>query len=352
MASTRLLVYGSYGYTGQLIVEHATETGHNPILAGRRSDPLQRQAADHDLDSRVFALEKSAVVEEDLETVDVVLNCAGPFSRTYEPLVDACIATGTDYLDITGEIEVFEGIAQRDEAATDAGVTLLPGVGFDVVPTDCLARHLADRLPDATTLELGFQGLEEVSPGTAHTVVDTLGDPGMVRRDGELVEVPTAHDVRTIDFGTGPTNAVAIPWGDVSTAYYTTGIPNVTVYAAQPRAVSRAMRRSNYLRPLLGSVPLRSLLHTLVDVFVDGPDEATRREATMYVWGRASDGDEEVVSRLRTPGSYEFTRRSAMLLARRTLDGDTPAGFQTPAGAFGADLVLEIQDVDRTDVAP
>jgi short subunit dehydrogenase-like uncharacterized protein len=323
--------------------------GLDPILAGRTASKVEEQATAHDLDHRVFSLGTPTVVTDALDDVAVVLNCAGPFVRTADPLVDACVETGTDYLDITGEIEVFEALAERDDAAESAGITVLPGVGFDVVPTDCLAAHLAERLPDATALELALWGMTEVSPGTAHTVVNSLGEGGVVRRDGELRHVPMGHDTATIDFGRGPTSAVAIPWGDVSTAYHTTGIPDVTVYVAQPERAITVLQLANHVDWLLGSAPVQSLLHGLVDRYVEGPDAATRESARMAVWGSATDGTETVVSRLETPESYAFTAESATLLTEWVRDGDAPTGFGTPAGAFGPDAVLEIDGVERTD---
>jgi short subunit dehydrogenase-like uncharacterized protein len=347
--SDRLLIYGSYGYTGRLITQRAVSEGLDPVIAGRTASKVESQAVEYDLDYRVFSLQNDRIVTDQVGEFDAVLNCAGPFERTADPLVDACLETGTDYLDITGEIGVFEALAARDEEAVEAGITIMPGVGFDVVPTDSLAAHLADRLPEATDLRLGFQGLSTLSPGTAHTTVDSLGESGAVRRNGEIKPVPQAHEVKTIDFGNGPTTAVTFPWGDVSTAYYTTGIPNVTVYAHQPTGTIRFLKLSNHLGWLLGSGPVQSVLHRAVDRFVDGPSEEQRKTERTYVWGRASDGDRSVVSRLETPESYEFTERSATHLAQRVLDDEAPTGFQTPAGAFGKDVVLEIDGVERFD---
>jgi short subunit dehydrogenase-like uncharacterized protein len=345
----RILLYGSYGYTGRLITERAVADGLDPIVAGRTASKVESQAVEHDLDHRVFSLANPEIVADAIEDAAVVLNCAGPFAETSAPLVDACLETGTHYLDITGEIGVFESIAERDAAAENAGVTLMPGVGFDVVPTDCLAVHLHDRLPDATHLDLGFQGIDVLSPGTAHTVVSSLGTGGCVRRNGALQRVPNAHDVTTIDFGAGPTTAVSIPWGDVSTAYYSTGIPNVTVYTRLSDRTIQGMKLLDRLDWLVGSGPVQTLLHGLIDRFVDGPTPAHRRETTTYVWGRATNGDETVVSRLQLPESYAFTSRSAPALAARVRDGEAPTGFQTPASAFDKDVVLDVADVERVD---
>ena len=338
-------MYGAYGYTGRLVVERAVACGLSPVVAGRRRGPTRAVADDHGLAARVFDLEDPETVADAVADAAVVCNCAGPFVHTAEPLVEACLAAGTDYCDVTGEIGVFETLAGYDDAAREAGVTVLPGVGFDVVPTDALAAHLADRLPTATRLSLGFQGLGGVSPGTAHTAVDSLGAGGTVRRDGHLQSVPLAHDRRWIDFGRGRTRAAAIPWGDVSTAYHTTGIENVTVYVAQPGAVSRLLRAGSRLAPLADAAPVQSLLHGLVDRFVDGPDERDRETGRTYVWGCVTDGDTSVTARLRTPETYRFTAHSAVAVAERIADG-APAGFQTPAGAFGPEVVSTVAGVE------
>lgn len=351
--SDRALVYGSYGYTGRLVTEQAVAAGLDPVLAGRTAREVEAQAVEHGLEHRTFTLETPQVVRAELADVGCVLNCAGPFARTADPLVDACLATGTDYLDVTGELDVFEALAGRDAEATEAGVTVLPGAGFDVVPTDSLAAHLADRHPDATHLALGFQGMTGVSPGTAHTAVDALGEGGAVRRDGRIESVPLAHDVRTVDFGRGATTAASIPWGDVSTAYHTTGVPNVTVYTAQSERSVRALRLARHADWLLGSDPVQGALHGLVDRCVEGPDERERETGRMYVWGEArnadADGDDRIVARLTTPGAYAFTARSAVSLLQRVQGGEASPGFHTPAGAFGSDAALAVDGVERIE---
>jgi len=348
-----LLIYGSYGYTGDLIARAAAAAGEAPTLAGRDRSKVQHQATDLDLPHRVFDLDADDVAAElAAADVDAVLHCAGPFADTYRPMVEACIETGTHYLDITGEIEVFESVASYDEAGVEADVQLLPGVGFDVVPTDCLAAHLAERLPDATDLRLGFQAEGGLSPGTAATAVSSLGEGGAVRRGGDIRNVDAAYETRPIDFGRGETGAVTIPWGDVSTAYHTTGIENVTVYTAVPGIGRLLMRSSDLLAPLFELPGVTDTIQGLVETAVEGPDEATRAHTNCYVWGEASTDDERVVSRLVTPNTYTLTVDAALLVARKVLDGDWAAGFGTPAGVYGSDLVLGIDGVERTDEEP
>lgn len=348
-----LLIYGSYGYTGDLIARAAAAAGGTPTLAGRNRSKVQHQATELDLPSRVFDLDGDDVAAElAAADVDAVLHCAGPFVDTHRPMVEACIETGTHYLDITGEIEVFESVASYDEAATEADVQLLPGVGFDVVPTDCLAAHLADRLPDATELRLGFQAEGGLSPGTAATAVNSLGEGGAVRRGGDIRSVDTVHETRRIDFGRGETDAVTIPWGDVPTAYHTTGIGDVTVYTAVPDLGRLLMRSSDLLAPLFEFPGVTDTIQDLVEAVVQGPDEATRKHTNCYVWGEASNDDRRVVSRLVTPNTYTLTVDAALLAARTVLDGDWEPGFSTPAGVYGPELVLEIDGVERADEDP
>ncbi|MEF8851459.1 MAG: saccharopine dehydrogenase NADP-binding domain-containing protein [Haloarculaceae archaeon] len=345
-----LLVYGSYGYTGALVAREAVDRGLDVVVAGRDRTAVENQAVRLDCEERVVGLDEPRVLDLAMEAAPVVLNCAGPFVDTYEPVVEACLRTGTHYLDVTGEVAVFEALAAVDDRAREAGVTLLPGVGFDVVPTDCLAAHLAERVEDPTQLALGFEAAGGMSPGTAKTTVRGLGDAGAVRRDGRIEHVPAGAVTRRIDFGNGERPGMAIPWGDVSTAYHTTGIPNVTVYTAASPWVVRAVRAAGLLGPVLSAGPVRSALETLVERRVDGPDERARETGVSYVWGEVVDADgRRAVSRLRGPETYRLTKLAALAVAERVLDSNPPAGFRTPAGACGPDLVLDVEGVERAD---
>ncbi|HEY5315591.1 MAG TPA: saccharopine dehydrogenase NADP-binding domain-containing protein, partial [Pirellulales bacterium] len=147
------LIYGANGYTGRLIARLAKERGLRPTLAGRSAQPVERLASELGLEARVFDLSADAL-PANLRGMRLVLNCAGPFVRTAPAMLAGCLAAGSHYLDITGEIEVIEQAAALDAAARQSGVTLMPAVGFDVVPSDCLAKALAQHLPGATRLAL------------------------------------------------------------------------------------------------------------------------------------------------------------------------------------------------------
>lgn len=344
-----ILLYGANGYTGELIASQAVRRGLRPILAGRNEAQVARVAQALGLPHRAFALDDPAAVSAGLGGVSAVLHCAGPFSRTARPMIDGCLRERVHYLDITGEAEVFEDCARRDGEARGAGVMILPGVGADVVPSDCLAAHLARRLPDATHLALGMQAKIRPSRGTAVTMLEMVHKGGLVRRDGALVQVPVAHRSRRIDFGRGPQVAVTIPWGDVSTAYHSTRIPNVEFYMAVPAAARVAMRALGSLGPLLGSGPVQGLLHKLIRAGQPGPTESERASGYCLLWGEASRGPRRVVSRLSTSEGYTLTAQAAVEIAARVLRGEHRPGFQTPSSAFGPDLVLSLPGCARTD---
>ncbi|MFO0949410.1 MAG: saccharopine dehydrogenase NADP-binding domain-containing protein [Planctomycetota bacterium] len=179
--SKSFLIYGANGYTASLTARMAVERGMKPILAGRSPEKFAALAKELGLESRAFSLEDKAAASRALNDVFVVLHGAGPFSHTYRAMADACLASKTHYLDITGEIEVYEGLAARTAEAAKVGIMLMPGVGFDIVPSDCLAAHLKRRLPTATHLSLGFQGLGRLSRGTATTMAENMHRGGAVR---------------------------------------------------------------------------------------------------------------------------------------------------------------------------
>jgi short subunit dehydrogenase-like uncharacterized protein len=346
-----VLIYGSNGYTGQLVVAQAVASGLRPVLAGRSAPEVRQQAESLGLEHRVFALDAPRPVDAALAGITAVMHCAGPFSRTSAPMASGCVRTGTHYLDITGEISVFESLAARDEEARAAGVMLLPGVGFDVVPSDCLAAHLVRRLPSATRLALAFEARGGVSRGTATTMVENSGGGGMIRRNGHLESVPAGWRTRQVDFGSGATDVTTIPWGDVSTAFHSTGVGNIEVYTAMPPLSRRLVVATRYLGWLLRAAPVRAALVKLVRSRPAGPSDATRAREVSRLWGEATDrAGRRVVARMTTPQSYALTALTAVAAVRKVLDGHVIPGFQTPSRAFGSDFVLEIPGVRREDV--
>jgi short subunit dehydrogenase-like uncharacterized protein len=345
------LLYGANGYTGGLVARLAAARGHRPVLAGRSAGAVCALAEELGLERRLFSLDDPARVDEALRGMATVLHCAGPFSRTSKPMADACLRTRTHYLDVTGEVEVLEALAARDGEARDVGVMLLPGCGFDVVPSDCLAVHLKGRLPGARRLVLAYGGFGRISRGTATTAIEGLGRGGLVRRDGVLTPVPSAWKTRRVDFGEGPRAAVTIPLGDLTTAWRSTGIPDIEVYFAAPPGLRALAVASRWLGPVLGSSPVRRLLTARVRAGAPGPTEDERRRGRAFVWGEVEDdAGRRAAGRLEMPEGYTVTAQAAVGVVERVLAGQAPAGFQTPATAYGPDFVLTLDGVARIDL--
>jgi short subunit dehydrogenase-like uncharacterized protein len=344
------LIYGANGYTGELIARFAAERGLKPVLAGRNQAKIEALAQKFGFDFRVFDLRDTEKADAALRETEFVLHCAGPFSLTSAPMVEACLRNRRHYLDITGEIAVFEALAARDRQAREAGVMVMPGVGFDVVPSDCLALHLKNRLPSATHLTLAFYGLGRISHGTQATMTMNVGKGGAVRRGGAIVPVPAAYKTRAIDFGGVRKTAVTIPWGDVATAFYSTGIPNIEVYTVVPEAQLKLLKMSRYLGWLLAAAPVQGYLQRQIPA--GGPSDEERAAGKTYLWGEVWDENgNRAEARQTGMEGYTMTALTALKIAEKILAGSFGAGFQTPAKAYGADLILEIEGMTRADGA-
>jgi short subunit dehydrogenase-like uncharacterized protein len=345
------LLYGANGYTGRLIAERAHMLGIRPILAGRRSETIAPIAEQLGFEHRTFNLDSPAQIARSLDGVRAVLLAAGPFSATHAPMLEACIVAGVHYLDITGEIAVFEHCAAQHERAVAAGVVVLPGVGFDVVPSDCLAATLARALPGATSLELAFAGTggrgPRISRGTARTMLEGLGQGGAVRREGRIERVPLVWKTRRVAFRDRERDTASIPWGDVATAFHSTGIPNIVVYTAMPARQIAALKLARALVSLARLRPVQQLLERRIERSAQGPDETARRTAQMQLWGRVSDAEgRSAEGTLVTPEGYRLTAETAVESTRRVADGEVEAGFRTPSLAFGAGYITEFDGCD------
>jgi short subunit dehydrogenase-like uncharacterized protein len=346
------LIYGSYGYTGQLIVDRAIKEGLHPILAGRNERKLRAQAKKYNLEYRAFSLDETTKLDSALREVDAVLHCAGPFVHTFLQMAEACLRTKKHYVDISGEIPGFEALAAMDIQGKEAGIMLMPGGGFDVVPSDCLAAHLKRRLPSATHFRLFMSGVGAgVSRGTAKSAIENMQRQGMIREDGRLTQVPPVWKALMQDFGRGPVRVISVGWGDVSTAYYSTGIPNIETYLAFPQVMINLMYDMRTLGPLLYNRVAKTILKSLMNLYPPGPTEARRLKSFATLIGEVTDDQSgRAVSKLRTPEGYTCTSLTTVEIMKRILDSDCKAGFQTPSLAYGADFILQFEHVKREDL--
>lgn len=342
------LLYGANGYTGELIARLAVARGQRPVLAGRRREKIEPLARELGLDSQVFELRDADQVAPFLDGMDAVILAAGPFVHTSAPVVEACIQTSTHYLDLTGELDVFLACYARDQAARAAGVTVMPGAGFDIVPTDCLAVALSEALPDATHLELAVQALKNYSRGTANTMVESMATPGLACVDGELVSAPVGTEIQA-DFGHHVWPALSVPLADIFTAHLSTGIPNVTTYGGMSPRLARQFQRIKWMRGVMRSRLVQRIAKALIKLRPPGPDAHARETGSGHIWGRARSGEGKTVTgKVTTPEVYAFTADAVLVCLAGMLSGESPSGFQTPAMAFGSDLILRCEGCEMS----
>jgi short subunit dehydrogenase-like uncharacterized protein len=347
----KFLLYGATGYTAGLIIRFAATYHLTPILAGRNEDKIKVLAEKNQLSYRIFDIDDPNTIIEQIKDVEVVLHCAGPFMFTAKNMMAACIAAGVHYLDITGEIPVFELAASNDEAATNANMMLMSGVGFDVVPTDCMALYLKQKMPDATHLKLAFGALQGgLSQGTALTMAEGLGQPSAARVNGTIVPVPLGNKAMVVPFSEKKLFCMTIPWGDVSTAYYSTGIPNIETYTATNPKTYKWVKYYKYIGWLLRTEFMKNRLRNKIKSRPAGPSDHRRAKSRSLVWGEVSNGKQTIAATWSGVEGYTFTAHAALLITQKVLAGNWKKGFQTPAKMYGADLAMEIADSTRQDI--
>jgi len=351
MAQFSFLLYGANGYTGQLIAEMAARYGLRPVIAGRNEEAIRALAGRLGLPYRVFDLHQKEELARALEEVPLVLNCAGPFGETVRIMIEACLAAKKHYLDITGEVPVLEMVKQYQERAMEAGIMVMSGTGFDVVPTDCLALWLKNRLPDACSLKLAFVPMGGgMSRGTAITTVASLGEKGAVRENGRLVQKPLGHKGMWLEFEGKRVFVMTIPWGDIATAWHTTGIPAIETYTAFKPSVFRLLKVQFLFNWLLRMGIVRKLIKKWIHQKITGPTPEVLQQSRVWVWGEVRNpAGKTLRAGLITSNAYDLTAHGSLLIVKKILEGDFKAGYQTPAGAYGEGLVSEIPGVSGID---
>jgi short subunit dehydrogenase-like uncharacterized protein len=346
----RFLLCGAYGYTGRLAAELAASKKFDVVLAGRNKDALARLGDRLRLPIRVVGLNDATQLSEALKDIACVVHMAGPFAITSAPMLNACLATQTNYVDITGEIEVFEAMWSRQETIQRARITAVPGAGFDVVPTDCLAGYVASKLERPVSLVVALRGLESASQGTLRTALRQVSKPVLCRRAGAIVALDD-RSPRWINFGSGDEPCVPVSWGDVATAFHSTGVGNITVYLQRTRLLRSADIFGKLFGPLLGSRIGQSGLAAIVRHLPEGPSQPERSRHRSTIWAEAiDDSGKSFKASLFTPDAYDFATNSALEIASRIGSLPAPLGLVTPLQAFCADFVLSLPGCLRMDL--
>ena len=322
------MLYGAAGYTGTLLAEHARQHGHQPVLAGRSAPALTALAERLGLPCRELSLDDPAALTTALAGVHLVLNAAGPFLHTAAPLAEACLRAGVHYLDIGNELQVFRTLYDLDERARQAGVTIMPGVGFGVIATNCLARHVSDAVGGAAILEVATRAATaQQGPGVAATRQQNMPYGGWIRQAGHLQPCPLGSGTITITLPDGPCLIMPLPTGDLEAAFQATGAADITAYGAVPS----------------GPAP---------ESTTPDPPADQRTAYRSFGWARATGPDGATTQAwLQTGESYAFTAAASIRAVEEALARSLSGAF-SPAAAFGADFVLTIPDTSRTDTIP
>ena len=344
MPSNSFLLYGANGYTGVLIAQYAAQYNLHPILAGRREEAIKPLADELKYAYKIIDINNAEQLKAALKEVKVVLNAAGPFVNTARQMIDACLQTGTHYLDINGDISVFEMIKRYDTSAKEKNIMLMPGAGFDVVPTDCMALHLKNKLPDATHLKLAFASIGGgVSRGTAMTIISKLGSGGAARENGKIIPQPLGKKGMWVDFGEKKLFVMSIPWGDVSTAHFTTGIPNIESYTSVKPRLYKMLKLQGLFNWLLRMKWVKNIIRKKIKSQPAGPSDEMRSRSKSLVWGEVNNAKgEKVTHHFTCADGYTLTALSSLIITKKVLEGNFKAGYQTPASCYGEELVKEI----------
>lgn len=354
MSHSEWMIYGAYGFTGTLITEEAVRRGHHPILMGRSKEKLLPLAKRFDLDWEVVDLLDEKSLFSAVKKVDLVLNAAGPFTRTCNPLIRACLDGSCHYVDIANEIPVWEILQSYDLEARQVGIALLSGAGFGVIATNCLAKYVADQLPDATELACASVAYtEHRSTGALKTVIEMLPNGGMIRREGKKISNKLGKGVIQVSFPEGIRTLVPVPTGDLEAAYLATGIPNVTAYSADFPSSPVISGILPAVQKLLKINSVRAWVERRLDKGNQKSEsERDDTEKHSYAWARAIDRNGKEFQAWLTLGEgYRFTADSSLLTVEKILQ-EQPSGALTPAQAFGADFVLEIPGTIRYTTLP
>lgn len=345
-----IMIYGATGFTGRLCAHEAVRRNAKVVLAGRSAEKMALIGKQTGLETRVFDLSDTMAIDNALSDITTVLHIAGPFSATARPMVQSCLRTKTNYLDITGEIGVFETHAKLDAEAKRQGIMIMSGVGFDVVPTDCLALYVKQQLPDAIDLVIGVSGMSTMTRGTTKSGIEGIAFGTRVRRNKEIIQ-SAKPQLETLDFGQGERPVVGMSWGDVSTAWYSTGIPNISVYFEASKQFEMIAKLGKFSRWLLGTALVQKILKGRADKMPEGPTVKQMQEVSMYLVATATNAvGKSFTATMKTPEAYSFTAKLALEIALRTQKNGGQKGFQTPAMVFGSDFVTEFAGVKRKDV--
>jgi short subunit dehydrogenase-like uncharacterized protein len=339
--NNNLMIYGANGYSAKLIIKEALSYGIRPVLAGRNFSEVKKISEIFNLPYKIFGLDDDSTVDENISDIHTILNCAGPFKHTAKELIEGCLRNKVNYIDITGEMPVFHLAYSKDSEAKSAGITILPGAGFDIIPTDCLAKRLAELLPDAYDLKLGFlNDGGKISRGTLLTSLDFIGGSGKIRRNVKVIDSPIGEYKVEVDLPNFKMYGFSIPWGDVLTSYFSTKIENSEVYLGTKYKILANTIVLKLSAKIMGLRFVKTIAQRYIASRITGPTTDERNRAKTFLWGKVTNKKGECVEQVYSiMEGYNLTAKGAILCAKEILNGKTKSGSFTPSNLFGHEFL-------------
>jgi short subunit dehydrogenase-like uncharacterized protein len=344
----RWLIYGS-GKTGSLIAQEAVRGGETPLLVGRSAEKVKPIAEKLGLDWAVAELSDKASLSNLLEQVDLVVHTAGPFLSTNMPMIQACLAKGKHYLDISNEIPVFQSVFKLDDEARRRGVALIPGIGFGVAATDGLAGYVATQIKNPQELEIATHIYsEDSSVGADVTRLEALSRGGWARRNGTLIRIPLGSGGTHLEFPFGNQTILPIPSGDLEAAFRSTGVPNITTYGTFSISPFVARLALPVVQQIVSISGIRQRLEQRISRRANAPvKKKAVQESHSYAWARARNSQGDVFEAWQEMGEgYNFTAQAAVRAVQKVLS-EPLTGALTPSQAFGTDFALLMNGTRR-----
>jgi short subunit dehydrogenase-like uncharacterized protein len=346
------MIYGANGFSGRAVADRLRQAGHDPLLAGRGGREIAAVAASLGVEHRIFDLRDPGAIAAGMAGVGVLLNAAGPFIETAPPLIEACLRGGAHYLDLAGEWPVFDLALRRGPEAAAAGVMLMPGAAFSIVVSDCVLAHAIAQVPDAVLLRVAT-AQAPLSRGSVLSAIALMSPDVLVRRGGVVCRIPVGQLTRSFNLGAGEQTCVAVSAPDVVTGEQTTGVGAIETYLEAPLAWGLAYGAGALALKLKGAKAVGETLRRASRRWPDHPSPAAIAQArgavvveTVDPWRRTRRFG------LRTLNGYAVTVAAAQAIVERVLRGEVTPGFQTPAGRYGAGLVVSLGCAWTYDASP
>lgn len=317
----KILVYGAYGYTGSMVAEHLVAMNQNIVISGRNPTKLETLRKNLNVSSIALSLESSEHLDTVLSRFDIVINCAGPFHRTAEPLMTAAIRTKTHYLDISAELDSYKIAEELCQEAMNSNVLLMPGCGGSVAMIGCLTAFAKTTLPEPISVKAALHVSGAMSKGSAVSASENLSPTLYIRKAGKLIEGGNTSS-RQFDFGFSVLDCFSVTLPDVMTLWRDTKASDI----------------STYVHVSGNAFPAGDL-----NSLNEGPTQQERDSNRYHASVKLADTHgTKVTAVLETINGYSFTPLAAALAAKNVAEGKFEPGFRTTAELWGHEFILQI----------